>query len=294
MDCLGELTTIDNRLGRAGSPSVRGDSALCHLSFAVAPAPILARSAALLILLLQDGTVDLELTSSVVALDPGLAWGTLQAASLESHDQDEIWQLPLAVVASGCGWLLALADGAPKVESSFDCATSRKLRQLYLRCVQRACIAAMLTSVLGGADPKRSYVSGLLFGLPDGLRLRDASNSERSTEWGGALHGVLADTVSTPVAASSARMARPTSVAASVFVANQLLDLPEAGSVEHFHRARNLAESPLWESWDGCSLPQRFRLLEQGGTLGKWVAANAPRLSPWEFMARLHRHKSWE
>src|ERR1035438_3192530 len=56
-----------------------------------------ARSASLLNLLLQDGAVDLELTSSVVALDPGLAFTTLQLANRERREEDElIWQFPLA------------------------------------------------------------------------------------------------------------------------------------------------------------------------------------------------------
>ena len=130
MDCVGELTTIDNRLGRAGGPPDLGDSRLCQPDLPLPQLPILARSAALLKLLLQDGTVDLELTNSVIALDPGLALGTLQAASLESQGEDEIWQLPLAVVAAGCDRLLLMANNALKVESSFDCATSGKLPRL--------------------------------------------------------------------------------------------------------------------------------------------------------------------
>src|SRR5271167_4709965 len=101
MDCVGELTTIDNRLGRAGGLSVLCDSGLCPPDRPIPHLPVLARSAALLKLLLQDGAVDLELTASVIALDPGLALETLQAASLESHGEDQIWQLPLAVVAAG-------------------------------------------------------------------------------------------------------------------------------------------------------------------------------------------------
>ena len=70
MDCVGEQTTIDNRLGRAGGLAALRDSRLCQPDLPILGLPILTRSAALLTLLLQDGTVDLELTSSVVALDP--------------------------------------------------------------------------------------------------------------------------------------------------------------------------------------------------------------------------------
>src|SRR5664280_1072878 len=80
--------------------------------------PILTRSASLLNLLLQDGTVDLELTSSVVALDPGLALTTLQLANRERRDGDEAtWQFPLAVAASGQHCLLQAVNRAPKIES---------------------------------------------------------------------------------------------------------------------------------------------------------------------------------
>ncbi len=166
MDCVAELTTIENRLGRAGGPVALHDPSLCRPDFLVLGLPVLTRSAALLTLLLQDGTVDLELTSSVVALDPALAFGTLRVANQERNGEGEVWQLPLAVVAAGCDRLLAMVNGALKVETNYDCATSERLRQMYLRCVQRACIAELLTTLLGNANPKRSYVAGLLFGLP--------------------------------------------------------------------------------------------------------------------------------
>ena len=43
--------------------------------------PLRTHSASLLTLLFQDGAVDLELANSVVALDPGLAFATLQLAN---------------------------------------------------------------------------------------------------------------------------------------------------------------------------------------------------------------------
>ena len=293
MDCVGELTTIDNRLGRAGGPPDLGDFRLCPPDLPLPQLPILARSAALLKLLLQDGTVDLELTSSVIGLDPGLAVGALQAASLESH-QDEIWQLPLAVVAAGCDCLLAIANSAPRVESSFDCATSRNLRQLYLRCVQQACMAQMLTNILGGANPKRSYVAGLLFGLPCLLKLEDAENHKFSSLAEAALLARLSAGLWPLFAASSTTMAKHDPVAASVLIANQVLELPEAGRPTHCERIQALAEDPRWESWDECKTRERRQLIAQAEKVGKWAAANAPRLSPWEFMARFDRHKAWE
>src|SRR5271166_1149872 len=196
MDCAGELATIENRLGRAGGLSALRDSRLCQPDLPILGLPVLTRSAALLTLLLQDGTVDLELTSSVVALDPGLAFGTLQVANLERSGKDEIWQLPLAVVAAGCERLLDMVNCALKVESNYDCGTSAKLRQLYLCCVQRACIAELLTNLLGGANPKQSYVAGLFLGLP-GVSTPSSPTSSvlsvalRSALWGGLSANVL-------------------------------------------------------------------------------------------------------
>src|SRR5208337_5609490 len=129
MDCVGEQTTIDNRLGRAGGLAALRDSRLCQPDLPILGLPILSRSAALLTLLLQDGTVDLELTSSVVGLDPGLAFGILQAANLERNGDGEIWQFPLAVVAAGCDRLLTMVNCAPKVESSYPFSAGAKFRQ---------------------------------------------------------------------------------------------------------------------------------------------------------------------
>ena len=262
MDYAGERTTIVNRLGRAGGLSALRALCLCLPDLPILRHPILSRSAALLTLLLQDGSVDLELTSSVIALDPGLALGTLQIANLERNDDGEIWQFPLAVVAAGCDRLLTMVNCAPKVESSYGFGTSAKFRQLYLRCVQWACIAELLASLLGNTHPPQSYVAGLLSGLSD-------------------TKGANSPTAGSPLAAS-------------VLLADGLLEISCGENPESSPHVQHLAASPLWECWDGCSTRERCRILAQGNRLGKWVAANAPRLSPWEFMARLHRRRSWE
>ncbi len=80
--------------------------------------PLLTRSSGLLNLLFQDGTVDLELASSVVALDPGLAFGTLQLANRDRVGKSNpIWLFPLAVVAAGRDLMLQLVNQAPRIES---------------------------------------------------------------------------------------------------------------------------------------------------------------------------------
>ena len=293
MDCVGELTTIDNRLGRAGGLAALHNSRLCQFDLPILGLPVLTRSAALLTLLLQDGTVDLELTNSVVALDPGLAFGTLQVANLERNGEGEIWQLPLAVVAAGCDRLLAMVNCALKVESSYDCGTSVKLRQLYVRAVQRACIAELLTNGLGDANPKQSYVAGLLFGLPGILNL-DGRDPVRSIALKSSLSVRVSADLPTVVATPSTRMGEHNAVAVSVLIAHRLLELSGGEFPESSRELQDLTASPLWEAGDERTSRQRRQLLSQGCKLGKWAAANALRLSPWEFMTRLHRHKSWE
>lgn len=293
MDCVGELATIENRLGRAGGQLGLRDSRLCPPDFPILGLPILTRSAALLRLLLQDGTVDLELTSSVVALDPALAFGSLQLANLERNGEGEIWQLPLAVVAAGCDRLLAMVNGALKVETHYDCATSERFRQLYLRCVQRACIAELVTNRLGNVNPKRSYLAALLFGLPGTSGPAGPRTPALSVAMGSAWQSSLADSgLSVASSAMNARERNP--MAASVLLAAAVLELPSSDGAEPCQPMQRLADSALWESWGECPMCERRQLLQQGCKVAKWAAANAPRLSPWEFLTRLHRHKSWE
>jgi len=291
MDCVGEQTTNENRLGRAGGLGARRGSCLCPPAISPLGLPILARSAALLSLLLQDGTVDLELTSTVIALDPGMAFGTLLAANLERNGNGEIWQFPLAVVAAGCGRLQAMLNGAFKVESSYDCSTSAKFRRLYLRGVQRACIAEWLAAQLRNADPRQSYVAGLLCGLP-----RAASHAGA-----GPLDGVAAKESGWSLSAlliaagnPSCGLAEFVPAVVSVWLADGLLKFSDCEVTESSAQVKELAASPHWRSEEAFSTGERCRLLAQAARLGRWVAANAPRLSPWDFMARLHRHRSWE
>jgi hypothetical protein len=287
MDCVAGQTTIENRLGRAGGLGALRDSGLCPSQLPIPGFPILTRSAALLTLLLQDGTVDLELASSVIALDPGLAFGTLQVANLERNGEGQVWQLPLAVVAAGCDRLLMVVNMAMKVESSYDCGTSARLRQLYLRCVQRACIAELLTSLRGSADPKRSYVAGLLFCLPGMLGRKHAINPALSSK----VLGALPDNLWIG-SATTGEECDP--IATSVLLANGVLELPEGEKLESSWQTQRLAESALWGSGDESTTRERCKLISQGCKLAKWAEANASRLSPWDFLSRLHRHKSWE
>ncbi len=286
MNCAGGRTTTENRLGRAVGPAARCYFRLCRPDSFVIGLPILSRSAALLTLLLQDGTVDLELTSSVIALDPGLAFGTLQAANLE-RSNGEVWQLPLAVVAAGCESLLIILNGALKLESSYDYGTGAKLRQLYVRGVQRGCIAELLTSFLGHANPRQSYVAGLLFDLPDILSLAQTGSRDHPCYLKSATPDCL-------LASTLSANADLNPVTASVLLANGLLEIPGSATADSSPQLQSLASSSLWGAGDACSTRERCQFLAQGSRLGSWAALNALRLSPWEFMTRLRRHKSWE
>jgi len=191
-------------------------------------------------------------------------------------------------VAAGCDRLLAMVNCARKVESSYDCGTSAKFRQLYLRCVQRACIAEWLTGVLGKANPRQAYVVGLLSGLPGKTSPVCSTNTEPSGDTTATSPFVWFSTMLSPASAVSSP------VASSVLLADALLEFPGSDAAESSESVRKLAASPMWKAWEGHSMCERCRLLAQGSKLGKWVGANAPRLSPWDFMARLHRRKSWE
>lgn len=122
--------------------------------------PISTRSASLLSLLLQESSVDVELTSAVVALDPGLAFTTLQLANRERYHEDEpVWQFSLALVASGRHRLLQAVHQAPKIES-YSSRAQAQLRRLWVRAVVRACVARLLGQQLGGVNSRQAFSGG--------------------------------------------------------------------------------------------------------------------------------------
>ncbi len=133
--------------------------------------PILQRSISFLNLLLQDGAIDLELACSVIALDPGLAYGTLRLANRDLIDDcDRIWQLPLAVVTAGREALeqllrdtVHIIRGAPLEQDPFE--------KLVTDAVSRACVAQLLARELGSAHPRKCFLCGLLLELPTIARL---------------------------------------------------------------------------------------------------------------------------
>ena len=294
---------IDNPKGRADQPPRQrdtGDFPCANLQMFV---PILTRSGALLTLLLQDGIVDLELTSSVVALDPGLAFCTLQLANLEARGEAEVvWDFPSAVVGSGCDRLLQLLNRAPRVESSFARATGAKLRQCCSRAVMRACVAELLAKRLGNGDPRQSYLTGLLFELPEILGMAGfAHSTPLRAALQAAMRGCLPDEVFTAITAAQHRdkntdgqYGANRGMAATVLLADSLLGAKQPEISQQACLMERLAPGPLWTSGDPISVGERHRLLGDCCEMAKWSANNLPRLAPWEFTARLQRRKSWE
>ncbi len=263
--------------------------------------PILARSDSLLNLLLQDGTVDLELTSSVVALDPGLAFTTLQLANRERRGEDAlIWQFPLAVVACGQLRLLQAVNQAPKIESYSSTKIRAQLRQLWVRSVVRSCVVRVLTQQLGGGNPRQAFLAGLLFELPALVQLAFPSDSAPHLGLQAAWRESLPPEID--IAITQARdiaqvdgSGRPQSpLAASILLAELLVGHTMHEPSPSHGKGRELVSHPAWQCWEETTIYQRHGLLDRCCALARWAAANAPGMNPWDFTARLERSKGWE
>jgi hypothetical protein len=258
--------------------------------------PLLARSASLLNLLFQDGTVDLELASSVVGLDPGLAFGTLQLANRDRvGDSNPVWAFPLAVVAAGRDPMLRLVRGAPRIEPGSAPGCRTQLCRLYSVAVLRACVAQFLSQELGNCDPRKSFLAGLLLELPAMVRAASAGPSISPASLLSAMCGALPSAVVTAALAGPATVDRYdplTPVGGIARIADSLVTswAVHSGDVP----LEKLASGPLWRFWDETGVRLRSALLGHCLELAKWVSANWYRMDPWEFMARLERCKLWE
>ncbi len=303
MDSTAQPAPLDQRSWTAdGLPALR--AADCELSgVPLLCLPILTRSASLLKLLLQDGTVDLELTSSVVALDPGLAFMTLQLANRGRRDEDEaIWQFPLAVVAGGQYRLLQVVNRVPKTESSTSTKLRSQFRQLWVRSVVRACLARALSQQLGGGNPRQAFLAGLLFELPALVELTFPSNRAAQLRLQAASRESLP--LEIDAAITQARdLAQPhvyaegrpqSSLAASILLAELLAGHLTLEASPKGGEASQLASHSAWKCWGETTQCQRHRLLDSCGALARWAAASAPTMNPWEFTARLERSRGWE
>src|SRR5579875_563586 len=250
--------------------------------------PVLTRSASLLTLLLQDGAVDLDLASAVAGLDPGLAFGALQAANRQRGEGTEpIWQLPLAVVAAGRGAIAQLIERAPRIEDCANAGKRLRLSQQVTKAVVRGCVAHLLARELGRCQPRKAYLAGLLLELPALARLASPETSQV------ALFSTLCHTL--PAAVVKAAMAARENdseedpgepIVAIALIAQAVLQLHAVGS-ELAAWLEDLASRPLWGYWRETEARQRVALLSHCCGMAMWAAGNLRSLDPWEVMARL-------
>ncbi len=279
--------------------------------------PILARSASLLSLLLQESSVDLELTSAVVALDPGLAFTTLQLANCEGRDGDEaLWQFPLALVAGGQRRLLQAVNRAPKIEAYSSTKTRARLGQLWMRAIVRASVAFDLSKQMGGANSRQAFLAALLFELPGLVELAFPSSAEAQLGLQATARASLPLEITTAIghardhihphtgadsdlhlhshSCPNSEDSPQTSLGASLLLAELLLRSTLHGPLPSPGSWVGLTSNPAWQCWEETSMEQRHRRLDRCWQLARWAAANAPEMNPWEFTARLERSKGWE
>ena len=295
MNFATQSVAVNNRLGRAvGRPAERG-SWLCPLGRPIVCLPMLTRSAALLTLLLDDTAVDLELVSSVVALDPGLAFSTLQLASPEVLPAGGAsWSLPLAVVAAGRDRLLELVERASRLDAGLTGETKAQLHRLALRSARRACVARFLGRELGEVHPEQCYLAGLLCDLPEMVTMTvpgDPALAQFALQ--SALRRSLPDEVFAAIGdAATTAEARPCSaISALLRIANSMLE-PTNGETPR--QMARLAASPWWATWNSTTLQRRILLLGQCCAVAARAGAQVQRLAPWEFANRPEQRKVWE
>jgi len=255
--------------------------------------PILPRSATLLNLLLQDDAIDLELASAVVALDPGLAFAVLQLANSTQGDcLDLTWQLPQAIVAAGRCRLQQLVNQAPTVDSR-TAGSRRRSLQLAQDAVVRACIAHELARGLGRSNPKKCFLGGLLFELPEMLRLNLPGRDGSGARFLPAMcHCLPSSIVRAIMMAAGGSTGGYSVTVATIHLANRLLTAsgpapaPEPGMQGTFGL-------PYWQCWPELDGRRRCSLLESSAELARWARTSVDRLNPWDFMAKLERRRPW-
>ena len=282
---LDHSSWTDDHPGLLRVPDFDGPPFLCL--------PILTRSASLLTLLLQERSVDLELTSAVVAMDPGLAFTILQVANREGHEQDEaIWQFPLALVACGHRHLLQVINQVPKIECYSSTKTWAQLGKLWVRAVVRASVAFALGKQLESGNPRQAFLAGLLFELPALVQLAFPSSGELEGELQAAIRASLPPQITTAIGQAPDRP--QTWQGAILLLAEALLRSTIRESSPSPGRCIALASNDAWQCWKETSMEQRRRLLEGCWRLARWASVNAAKMNPWEFTARLERSKGWE
>jgi HDOD domain len=295
MDCAAPTRATRQAAPSCGLPK----TAVPSVEAALPPfvLPLLTRSASLLALVLQDGAVDLELASSVVAIDPGLAFGTLQLANRDGESgADPVWQIPLAVVSAGREAMLQLIGRSARVESDFHARRADHLHQLFANAVARAAVAHFLARELGSGNPRKSYLAGLLRDLPALVKTTFASQTISQAELLTTMcrslpAAAVTAAVASPEAAGDAVAADP--VVAIVRIADSVLTAGNGGAADT-SALEPLISGPLWRSWQAFDLGQRSCLLDRGCKVAKWSFAHVYKIDPWEFIARLESPRTWE
>ena len=255
--------------------------------------PVRSASVRFLNLFLQDAAVDLELASSVIALDPGLAYGTLELANRELPDDSErIWRLPQAIVTAGRDSLQQLVAEAPRLDCWTEAAVGIRLCRLVGDGVARACVAEFLARELGIGDSRKCFLSGLLFELPRLVRwavpARMHSPELMLVEM---CHTLPASVVRAVLAAGAEEGSSGEPAVALVLLADAVLRgrrQPAKSVLEE------VSDTTLWQPWSAMPRLQRSALLQRSLVVASWASKNLQRMHPWEFMARLEHRKSWE
>jgi len=251
--------------------------------------PVLPRSAVLLELLLQERAIDLELASSVVALDAGLAFGVLQLANRDASTAGKpIWQLPLALVAAGREALRELIECAPRMDSPESGRREIRLRGLASDAVVRGSIAQMLARKLGGCNPKQCFLAGLLFELPKMAALAHAGDDFCRTKLSAAIKNSLPAACLAVTGARQKARTLHEPLAATTLIAQAVLH--EKAVVN----TAELAAGKSWDRWPALTVEERRALLDRCSDLAQWASANLHRLEPWDFLSRLERPEPWE
>lgn len=244
--------------------------------------PVLSRSVAPLSLLLQGNAIDLALASSVVSLDPGLAFDVLQLANPAlGEPADPVWQLPSALVAAGRDSLQSLIECAPQADRYLHGGANSRLTEQMRDSVRRACIAHFLARELGRCNPKKAYLGGLLFDIPaivplalpthDGFQVRLLSAMCRAMPASLVRAAIVQPDQATDVSDP---------VMAIIILAESCLYQPVSP-----------ASARVWGCWPEVAEEQRSSLLKACHELDQWTVHNLEVLDPWEFMSRLERHK---
>ena len=110
-----------------------------------------------------------------------------------------------------------------------------------------------------------AYVAGLLSGLPRMASLADAKSPELLRCEMEILPGARFSAGAAPLG----RIAGCTPLAASVLLADRVLELPGREISESSPQLQKLAASPLWEAWDSCRMQRPLPASYAGREIGK-------------------------